>query len=92
MTARTKRLFSASQPAGNWEAFFGYLITSTKEVMGLVWFGCTKKKKGFAWTFFTNGAADLDLDPGTFERTLHHGEIGYKDAQISQYLYNHMSD
>lgn len=44
VTARTKRLFSASQPAGNWEAFFGYLITSTKEVMGLVWFGCTKKK------------------------------------------------
>lgn len=44
MTARTKRLFSASQPAGNWEAFFGHLITSTKEVMGLVWFGCTKKK------------------------------------------------
>lgn len=44
MTARTKRLFSASQPAGNWEAFFGYLITATKEVMGLVWFGCTKKK------------------------------------------------
>lgn len=43
MTARTKRLFSASQPAGNWEAFFGYLITSTKEVrFGLV---ALKKKK-----------------------------------------------
>lgn len=42
--------------------------------------------------FFNKGAADLNLVPGTFERTLHHGKIGYKDAQISQYLYNHMSD
>lgn len=59
--------------------------------MGLVWFDCTKKK-GICMNIFTKGAADLNLDPRTFERTLHHGEIGYKDAQILQYLYNHMSD
>lgn len=40
--------------------------------------------------FFAKGAADLDLDPGTFERTLHHSEIGQRCSDLAVSLQSHV--